>query len=74
MATKRKKVRSPTGKPSKVNPDLDPAMKGKGGSRESRYTGTVVDTPTGGKRGMTRAEMMDAGMMLRAKKRKSKVK
>lgn len=31
MATK--KVKSPTGKPSKVNPDLEDAMKGKGGKR-----------------------------------------
>ena len=81
MATKRKKiirkkkVPSPTGRPSRVNPDVDAAMRGEGGDRTSTYTGsTVVDTPTGGQRGLTEAEMMDRGMPLPPRERRAKKK
>lgn len=35
---KQKKVPSPTGKPSRVNPDVEKAMRGEGGKRQSEYS------------------------------------
>jgi hypothetical protein len=52
-----KKAKSPTGRPSKVNPDLADAMRGKGGKRP-----TVKAKPR--KKPLTRAQKMDRGMSL----------
>lgn len=63
---KSKKVPSPTGRPSQVNPSLGDAMKGKGGSRKSSYTmtGKVKDDTN------YIAEKMDKGLPLSASEEK----
>ena len=58
-----KKAKSPTGRPSKVHPDLAAAMRGKGGARPK-----VKTAPK--KKPMTRAQRMDRGMALGPVKRK----
>ena len=63
---KRKKVPSPTVRPSKVNPDVAAAMAGKAGSRESEYSGK----PTIPASDNARARLMDAGRPLSPVKKK----
>ena len=70
MATRRKKVASPyaDGRGSKVNPDLDDAMKGKGGKRPPKKVKPKAKPKI--KRLPTRAEEMDKGLRLKKLKKK----
>lgn len=45
------KVKSPTGRPSKVNPDVEKAMRGEGGSRKSAYSKSSKSKSKDSKRG-----------------------
>lgn len=67
MATK--KVSSPTGKASKVNPDLDDAMKGKGGKRPPAPKKAAPATK--GKGSNTSKDSVTAGGMVKGGKRKA---
>jgi len=62
-----KKAKSPTGKPSKVNPDVDASMRGKGGARESVYSGQPTVKATDRIKDNARAKRMDRGMPLHGK-------
>jgi len=63
---KPKKAKSPTGKPSKVNPDVDDAMRGKGGKRPPP---PPPETEPGDDSDH-RAKKMDSGLPLRQMKKK----
>jgi len=59
-----KKAKSPTGKPSKVNPDVEAAEKGKGGSRTSAYSGQPTVPAQDTIKDNIRAGRMDKGLPL----------
>ena len=64
MATK--KAKSPTGKPSKVHPDLDDAMKGKGGKRPAAKKKAAPKKKKPTNKGNTTA----GGMVAKGKRKK----
>ena len=63
---KPKKAKSPTGRPSQVHPDLDAAMRGKGGERPA-----AQGQPAAPESGDYRAKKMDKGLPLHNRKKKS---
>ena len=69
MAAKRKKVASPTGRPSKVHPDLDAAMKGKGGKRP---TAKRKAKPKAKPKGKSGSKNVTAGGMVKGKRARDK--
>ena len=66
-----KKAKSPTGKPSKVNPDVDAAMKGKKGKRPVAVQKVKPRKPANKSlKGRSRAEKMDRGERLSVQRKK----